>query len=54
MSHSHAPISQTIESLQQIMARDAVVMERLDIERKRLKKQNRKLRVKLLYTRLKK
>jgi hypothetical protein len=42
---------QTIESLQEIMAADAVLFEAIDTERLELKKANRKLRIKLLHLR---
>lgn len=42
---------QTTESLQEIMAADAVLFEAIDKERLQLKKANRKLRIKLLYLR---
>jgi len=51
---SHAPIPQTVESLQEIMARDAILIERIDLERKDLKKQVRKLKATLFYMRKKK
>jgi len=44
---------QTVESLQEIMAADAVLFEKIDLQRIKLLKANRKLRVKLLYLRMK-
>jgi len=42
---------QTVESLQEIMAADAVLFEEIDTERMQLQKANRKLRIKLLHLR---
>ena len=44
---------QTIESLQEIMAADAVLFEVIDRERKKLIHENKALRVKLMHLRRK-
>jgi len=48
------PAPRTPESLLEIMAADAILFETIDLERRKLLKQNRKLRVTLAYLRMKK
>jgi len=50
---SHAPIPQTVEDLQRIMERDAILLENRDNELRHVKAQNRALRIKLLHLRSK-